>query len=137
MCEIVVAEKENKKLELVKLARENRLYVPSKYYHLYTFFKRIMDSNNFCIDNGNFVRKISIAFENGAAVGVCLLIKDGWNFDKYTIEVFVKKSFRRMGIGTILLLKTKTGLPEKSITGHETGMPQAKLFWGKNNIKTI
>ncbi len=71
---------------------------------------------------------IAVAYLNSIPIGVCISIQY-IGYDEPTAMVFVRKKYRRLGIGTKLFRKTTGGRGSGGVRG-------ADKFWNKINKKT-
>lgn len=122
MIKIIYAKQNNedKIIELCELALKYRLYVPG-----WTLRKILKD---FIIGKGK-IDFIAIAFEENIPIGI-ILIND--EIRKNCIKIFVRKSKRRLGIGTKLVEKAK--FHNKKLYGHPQCRINGQNFFIKNNV---
>lgn len=98
------------------LALRHRLYVSRRYFCLSETLNDIRDGYN---DEA----KVVIHQENGIPVGVAAYDQ----YDSVNIQIFVRKSMRRKGIGKKLILALNA--PKSSIVG--VGAITSRAFWEK------
>lgn len=113
--ELTIFTGEDKKFA-ADLALKNKLYVSG--WSLSKALKSVRNGSRFC-------NSISILFENSVPVGVAIS-----EYDHHELNVFVRKSKRRKGYGSLLAHSLKT--PDSTMTG---GTKDSYRFYDAIGIK--
>lgn len=114
-----LAQNLNESAEFAKVAISNRLFVP-----LWTM-RQYLDP----LDIVFFGTKVALAYDNDRPIGVALCSDYP---DKNHLQVFIRKSYRRKGIGTNLLniVNQKNGKKSYAVEG----IKGSEKFFQKNHI---
>lgn len=125
---IVTAKNDAERKNFASIALRHRLYISQDGWQLAYFLRLVKNLDHSC--------DISLAYINDVPVGVSLLLHDmmpGPHNKKLSnqISVFVRKSYRKMGIGTRLLNTLKD---KKSNIFAREGIEVSKNFYEKQNV---
>ncbi len=102
------------------IALKNKLYVSG--YMLSGVLKDVRA--------GELAANVVLHYENDIPIGVAVHVKED-DYDDYQVMVFVRKSKRRNGIGSILI--NRLNAPKDSVIG--TGVDGSSRFWYKNGFR--
>ena len=121
------------KNDLAKVAKEclsARLYVPKSGY--------LMNNQlNLIVKNKTSERhKLVVAYSDGKPVGVAMAIADYYSdYRGVYIQTFVKKSFRRRGIGKSMVMEMKKHV-DKPLWAYQ-GATGSEYFWEDVCVKCV
>jgi GNAT superfamily N-acetyltransferase len=136
MCKIIINRNKDEIIEAARIGIDAQLYIPFEYCHIFKFLKQIINNNDLKINHGALQGKIVkslIAYENEIPAGICLLIK---RKNDYIIEIFVKESFRKRGVGYALIENTKKRI-SKTIYVFKTSSWRSMDFLTENGIEIL
>lgn len=122
-----------KSSDLAKAAKEclsARLYVPKSGY--------LMNNQlNLIVKHKTSERhKLVVAYSDGKPVGVAMAIADYYSdYQRVYIQTFVKKSFRRRGIGKSMVMEMKKQV-DKPLWAFQ-GATGSEYFWEDVSVKCV
>lgn len=122
-----------KSSDLAKVAKEclsARLYVPKSGY--------LMNNQlNLIVKHKTSERhKLVVAYSDEKPVGVAMAIVDYYSeYSRVYIQTFVKKSFRRRGIGKSMVMEMMKHV-DKPLWAYE-GMDGSRYFWEDIGVKCV